>query len=416
MNNSELNPNNHGLQEDPTMVADQSIDKVNELDQSESTSQLGSEFLDSKINEIIQPDVDEEIVFPTYNLFRNLNHEIEVLKYQPGDLITLVLKNTGTSKSTTVEMFDSRDQSRYMGRSGGHDHEWTTRLQRTTILGNWRFTAQGPFIDESNLFSIDIPFEIVDHIPKEIPEEISTAEEVVLAEEGYEELIQFAISEKVNIPVIEIKGVGPSYQRRMNEVQVFYFHEILQSDPVFLSEQISINHIKIEMWVAFVAKVLQSKDHQLVLQYSPLGDDVGKGNELPSTIKGIGPVSEKKLLAAGFKNVLSIAESSVEELVKAIQITSNKGRTWIDSAKSLVTGVTEITIPVPQSEIAVKPTDLPHKITGVGPVTSKKLVGFGFKSISDIANADITDLVEVLKSEKRAKKVHAGAKLLLSIL
>ncbi|MFV2014383.1 MAG: hypothetical protein ACC656_03060, partial [Candidatus Heimdallarchaeota archaeon] len=163
MNNSELNPNNRGLQKDPTMFADQSRDKVNELEQSESTNQLSPEFLDSKINEIIQPDVDEEIVFPTYNLFRNLNHEIEVLKYQPGDLITLVLKNTGTSKSTIVEMFDSRDQSRYMGRSGGHNHEWTTRLQRTTILGNWRFTAQGPFIDENNLFSIDILFEIVDH-------------------------------------------------------------------------------------------------------------------------------------------------------------------------------------------------------------------------------------------------------------
>lgn len=417
MNNSIQNPNNNDTQEDNPSISEQFEAEFNQSNSDEiSRSEVIPEIEASKINEIFQPEVDEEVIFPSYSLFRNKNQEIEVLKYQPGDLITVILKNTGTSKSTTIEMFDSRDQSRYMGRSGGQNHEWTTRIQRTTILGGWRFTAQGPFIDENNLFSIDIPFEIVEYIPDEIPvEEIEIEEEGISEEAGYEELIQFAISEKINIPVIEIKGVGPSYQRRMNDVNIFYFHEILQSDPQTLSDQTSTNQIKIEMWFAFVEKVLQNQSHQLVLQYGPAVTS-RLANETPSTIKGIGPVMEKKLFDAGFKDVKSIADSNSESIVKEIHVTVKKAQIWIDNAKELLSEMPEIKDLISTDKIELTSSGPPERIIGVGPATAKKLVSGGLKSIKDVAEADISRIIEILNSEKRAIKVHEGAKLLLSNL
>ncbi|MHA2029123.1 MAG: helix-hairpin-helix domain-containing protein [Candidatus Kariarchaeaceae archaeon] len=416
MNNSESNPNIPDSREDEEteeIYYTESVDILEEpIDKTENTIQPE---LDSKINDIIQPDVDEEILFPTYKLFRNQNHDIEILKYQPGDLITLILENTGKSRSTEIVMYDSRDEPRYHGKSGGNNHEWTTRIQRTTILGNWRFTAQGPFIDENNLFSLDIPFEIVKYIPEEVP----LIEEEVIVEGDYEELINFAINENVNIPVIEIKGVGPSYQQRMNNADIYYFHEILQSNPETLSEKTSVNLMKIEMWFAFVEKTLGNRGHQLVLQYSSIAGEPDKGGEVPSAIKGIGPVMEKKLLTAGFNNVLSIADSSPQNIVDGIHITITKAQTWINNAQMIISGTADIQKqkPIkPATEIKLTPSDPPEKITGVGPATSKKLVSAGFTTIQNIADANLDELAAAINSEKRAVKVLNGAKQILSSL
>ncbi|OLS28752.1 MAG: 50S ribosomal protein L21 [Candidatus Heimdallarchaeota archaeon LC_2] len=371
----------------------------------DDNSLVDTELMDTKINEIFQPDIEEgELIFPIYSLYRNNNRELEILRYAPGDLITVILKNTGTSKSTSIEMFDSRDQSRYKGVSGGNDHEWTTRIQMTTVLGNWRFTAQGPFIDENNLFSIDIPFEIVKFIPEEIVKEVEIKEI-----DNFAALIQYAIDEKINIPVVEIKGVGPSYGQKMNDAEVHYFHHLLQIDVETLSDNISISSMKIEMWVAFVAKVLENGQHQLVMQYGQFKESK-KGGEPPSTIKGIGPVMENKLIDAGFDTVSKIAEVQPQKIVDEVHISLKKAQNWVSNAKALMDGIKQI------SKSTVKPIsktinleDSPENIVGVGPATNKKLEKAGFTSIQIILDAEIEVLSQALNSENKAKKVYDGA-------
>ncbi len=377
------------------------------MNNSDPSPEYDNTLVDPKINDIIQPEIDEEeLIFPTYSLFRNENRDKEVLRYSPGDLITVILINTGKSKSTSIEMFDSRDQSRYKGISGGNDHEWTTRIQRTTVLGNWRFTAQGPFIDENNLFSIDIPFEIVEFIPEVITE--VEIEEI----DTFEALINYAINEKINIPVVEIKGVGPSYSQKLNAADVHYFHNLLQIDAESLSDKISISSMKIEMWAAFVAKVLENKEHQLVIQYGQFKAST-KEEEPPSTIKGIGPVMEKKLIGAGFKTVQSIAQTQPEQIVQEIHVTMNKAQNWIANARALVDG----TVPITKSTIkpvakSISLEDSPEIINGIGPATNKKLANAGVTTIQMILDAEISELAVVLNSENKAKKIFDSAVLL----
>lgn len=378
------------------------------MNNSDHTPEYDNALVDPKINDIIQPEIDEEeLIFPTYSLYRNENREKEVLRYSPGDLITVLLINTGKSKSTSIEMFDSRDQSRYKGISGGTDHEWTTRIQRTKIIGNWRFTAQGPFIDENNLFSIDIPFEIVEYIPEEIIPEVEIDEV-----DTFEALINYAINEKINIPVVEIKGVGPSYGQKLNGADVYYFHNLLQVDVETLSEKISISSMKIEMWAAFVAKVLENREHQLVMQYGQFKESTKEG-ELPSTIKGIGPVMEKKLIEAGFNSVQSIAQAQPEQIVQEIHVTMTKAQNWISNAIALVEGTVPISKPI-KKPIAktITLTDSPEKINGIGPATNKKLMNAGLTTIQMILDADVSELALALNSENKAEKILNNAILL----
>jgi predicted flap endonuclease-1-like 5' DNA nuclease len=120
----------------------------------------------------------------------------------------------------------------------------------------------------------------------------------------------------------------------------------------------------------------------------------------PSSIKGIGPVSENMLVHAGFLDVKSISETTPKHLSELVNITIKKATTWIKNAK-------EATGDIPIARKAFNFT----KIEGIGPTYRNRIVEAGITSIEELLAKSVDEVAIITKTNtNKAEKLLNNAK------
>ncbi len=340
-------------------------------------------------------EMNEDLVdlsFPKFTLHRNSDLSQVANEFIPSDLITLLVKGTGDWKSSRAVMLDSRDQIRYQAISGGKDHNWTTRIQRTKTFGDWKYVIEGPLDEENKEFNQELSFSIVQYLP----------EQVIIDEEP---IVAAAEFEKIEIPVIEISGVGPTYATRLNDAGIFYFYQMKSISPLNAAEITNGTPTKAEGWFEFIDAVFGNPNHELMRKYHPIDSKefipLVKENDDTTQIKGIGPATSKKLVEAGYQTIKSMADSKPKNLADKLNTTQKKVLVWISDAQMKLYGKSS----VDQEKVekvkpkieTVKPDDPATKIKGIGPSTYKKLENANFKSVKDIADALPEEVAKAIK-------------------
>lgn len=346
---------------------------------------------------------DEPInIFPEYQLFRNDYREHESQEYMPKDLITLILINTGTTKRTEIRMIDSRGDVRYHGMSGGDNHEWTTRIQNTRVMGDWRFEVIGILKDEKLDFNIDIPFVITEYVPDPIivPEivDVEITADLTIPETQY------------NIPIIKVKGIGKHYETILHSVDIYYFKDFLMINLDEVSEKTEIRVDLFQNWINFVKIVFEDPTHPLLQEFGGKGESLYNGTETPSIIKGIGPKTEEKLKEAGYINIKLLSKASTEEIISKIGGNPIKIESWIADAKEKLTETASVKEDPLLDNIEEQTADI---IVGVGPATLRKLEEHGLGTINSIVKSDISVLIEIF-GDKKGNKIMHGAQSIIN--
>lgn len=476
--NVEYFPKEIDLDEDEIHLTSDLQDIANEYIKMMEDNYLDENNLDVYFGGEIAVDDDlipEEIqdIVPSYMMYRNNRTDIPTHEFMPGDLITLVIENTGSHKRTEVRMEDSKDQPRYHAVSGGTHHSHTTRIQRTTMFGDWKFIAKIPYDEDESFIEMIIPFKIAEHVPEpppieleypeiiypvypedletviieeptiieqeiepiaEVPEEpVSVEEPAVISEIAeiipeFEPAYNFAVSNNVNIPVNDIKGVGPAFERKMALQKLFFMHDLLRFNSEELAEKLSTQVHRTQKWLDFIVEVLSDPSNSLVEKYKPkeIKEEIvvetaqpKKGKKptgaKPSSISGIGPATEKKFIAAGFPDVNSIAEASVDQLIEKVGISKARAEKWHQLA---VEAHTLVQIPTEETTGSTaknpKENDPPSAVKGCGPATEKKLQGIGIQTVKQIVDAGIEPLTDLIGLTKASKLLENAKVYLIS--
>ncbi|MCH8906760.1 MAG: hypothetical protein IH840_06700, partial [Candidatus Heimdallarchaeota archaeon] len=338
---------------------------------------------------IITPNHSELENLPTFRLFRNKKKTFEAYNFKPGDLITLSLTNTGDWKLSQCIMEDNRDLQRFFGKSGGTEHIWETRIQSTRSFGEWKFQIKGPLQNSDKEFSLTIPFNIELEMPRyRIPRKLPGPEfppsplpiDVVIEEPEIARVEKSVPKSKNEIPVIEIKGIGRAFEKRLNNEHIFYIDQILSRNPEEIVQITNGSLAKVETWFKLIPKIMQDVGHPLMRKFAshdnflPLVD----ANAPTSEIRGIGKVAEIKLAELGYKDVESISRADPEKLSKDIRRPISKAVEWIEDAELKLKGkVVAKTVKALQKDEIISSThkknDPVSDIPGIGTKTYEKL-------------------------------------------
>ncbi|MDH5402858.1 MAG: helix-hairpin-helix domain-containing protein [Candidatus Heimdallarchaeota archaeon] len=391
---------------DNSILSDKSLEEVNlEVKQQHMSEDILLE------NEIETPEslnidaTDQQNDIPSYepilSLFRNNNTDYDTYEFTPQDLITINIQNTGDWKNTKITMYDRNNEVRYIGISGGSHHLWTTRIQRTRQFGDWYILAEVPSNEENKVIDLNVSFKVLEQIDEIIELEDIIEEEI--PPEVIHELEELdSIQVKVEIPIIEIVGIGPSYARKLNNANIYFFNDLLTRDDTDISNITNCSVLKVEGWKNYINQVLSNDKHELIIKYGQKSIErkeftpLAGINDLPSSIKGIGAATEKKLIKLGYGTLKIIADANPEEMIAKTNYTEQKIIGWITFAQMKLYGDVKVVKPIMEVQTGILPNEPPSLIKGIGKVTERNLIKAGYKDILSISNAQPEEIAEKL--------------------
>lgn len=407
---------------------------------------IRDELHDFEINKLIYiSDTITEII-PEIRLYREENMYGIASQFLPNDLIHLKITHTGTSKNTKIQMIDTHGQIRYHGIGGGSEHLFTTRVQKTKVLGEWSYKISGTLPENEEEFEIYYPFNLVSEITEVVETEPILVEDLDAKCDFPEVIATFDIFGSTSV----IKGIGPAAEKLLAGNAVSSAIQVALADPQDLSELITKGIKSVTTWVqnaqlAIFGNVVDIKPDRYEEFFECLSrkeemveevvEELGSEFEFPeiiekhyaasppSKIHGIGKVSEEKLFAVNIKTALAVAQSDPKLLSEKINVNFGKVARWIEHGqieiygnivdRSLIGGSTSSIKEKPKQAKVLNNADTPREklriiadfningapslIKGIGPAAER-----------DLAKAKITKVIQLPFMDEEAIAAFIG--------
>ncbi len=392
-------------------------------------------------------------------LFRN---GIESRYFTLNDTIGI---NVECEENSSVGIFihDSKDRIRYRGFGSGKKLEFKTKIKYTDVYGTWKLVIVNTKTKKKRelLFKFVTPEEMqiqelienarrrqkkpVKDLPKDsILRSIKAGWGVLLPKQkihilaypflfsGFissnpliieERVLKGAKEEKAHknekeekeeeksikqvdlgVPVIELKGIGRTYETRLNRAGIFTTSQLIKYSPEKLAEITNARISRCKEWIS-QAKQIENEDRHPLRERTK--STLSTSNESISIekVKGIGPTYARRLRSVGINTVGDLIKMEPEQIKEITKAPISRIHQWVTYSKQLLESK-DITRKSDLDE--QEDTDELIQIKGIGPITAKKLLNKGISSIRDLVLIDIEEIKPLIRGSPEKISVIIG--------